>query len=112
MVPPMLLQPYIENAVKHGLVPSKRQTKKLTISVLDWKDGYTFIIEDNGVGRIASGKRTLLDDKQSLGMRIAGERIELFNLNFQPNIGVKIQDLYEGPNALGTRVTFTYQNNS
>jgi hypothetical protein len=113
MVPSMLLQPYIENAVKHGLVPSKKETKKLTISVASCQEeGYTFVIEDNGIGRVASGKRTLLDDKQSLGMRIASERIELFNINFQPSIEVKIQDLYDGSSPLGTRVTFTYQNNS
>ncbi|WAC14949.1 histidine kinase [Dyadobacter pollutisoli] len=111
MVPPMLLQPYIENAVKHGLVPSSRESKKLTITVRPYGEGFIFIVEDNGIGRKASSKRTLLDDKQSLGMRIAGERIELFNFNFQPKIQVNILDLFEGPIPFGTRVTFTYQHN-
>lgn len=110
IIPPMLLQPYVENAVKHGLVPSKNAKKKLVISILASKDGYIFTIEDNGIGRKAAGKRTLLEDQQSLGMKIAGERIELFNLSFHPVIDVSIEDLYNGQSAAGTRVTFTYKN--
>ena len=112
MIPPMLLQPYIENAVKHGLIPSKKPVKKLTISVSADDDGYTFIIEDNGIGRMASAKRTMVDDKQSLGMKIASERIALFNLNFHPFIDVFIQDLYEATGPQGTLVTFTYKTKS
>lgn len=108
IIPPMLLQPYVENAVKHGLVPSKNAKKKLIISIFASKDGYIFRIEDNGIGRKAAGKRTMLEDQKSLGMKIAEERIELFNLNFHPVIEVAIKDLYDGPNAKGTRVTFTY----
>lgn len=109
MIPPMLLQPYIENAVKHGLIPSKKSEKKLMISVSTDGEGYTFAIEDNGIGRKASGMRTMVDDKQSLGMKIASERIALFNLNFHPFIDVYVQDLYETAGPQGTLVTFTYK---
>lgn len=112
IIPPMLLQPYVENAVKHGLVPSKNKIKRLVISILASENGYVFRIQDNGIGRKAAGKRTLLEDQQGLGMKIAGERIELFNLSFRPVIGVGIEDLYDGQNATGTRVTFTYTTKS
>ncbi|WP_215240201.1 histidine kinase [Dyadobacter helix] len=112
LIPPMLLQPYVENAVKHGLIPSKKPLKKLMISISADEDGYTFIIEDNGIGRKASAQRTMVDDKQSLGMKIASERIALFNLNFHPFIDVNIEDLYESTGPRGTLVTFTYKTKS
>lgn len=109
LIPPMLLQPYIENAVKHGLIPSKKEAKRLIVSVLSAGEGYMFVIEDNGIGRKESGKRTLLDDKQSLGMKIASERIALFNFNFKPFIAVAVEDLFQSEEPQGTRVTFTYK---
>jgi len=111
MVPPMLLQPYIENAVKHGLVPSKKLVKELLVDISPEQDGYRIIVEDNGIGRDAAGFQTKLHDKQSLGMQIACERIELFNINYQPSIAVRVDDLYEQQNACGTRITFTYKEN-
>jgi hypothetical protein len=109
MVPPMLLQPYIENAVKHGLVPSKKPVKELLIDISQDGDGYRIVVEDNGIGRVAAGSQTMLDDKQSLGMQIARERIELFNINFEPVINVRIDDLYQQQSASGTRITFIYK---
>lgn len=110
MVPPMFLQPYVENAVKHGLVPSKNPLKTLQIAISPSDEGYLIVVEDNGIGRKAAGMQSTLHDKQSLGMQIAQERIELFNINFRPHIDIRIDDLYEEQHASGTRVTFTYKN--
>lgn len=109
MVPPMLLQPYVENAVKHGLVPSKKPVKQLRMDISPNQDGYCIVVEDNGIGRTAAGSQTSLHGKQSLGMQISQERIELFNINYHPVINVRIDDLYERQNACGTRITFTYK---
>ncbi|TDE18020.1 sensor histidine kinase [Dyadobacter psychrotolerans] len=109
MVPPMFLQPYVENAVKHGLVPSKKAVKELLIDISPFDDGYCIIVEDNGIGRKAASSQTMLYDKKSLGMQIARERIELFNINYQPFIDVLVEDLYEQQGACGTRITFTYK---
>lgn len=111
MIPPMLLQPYIENAVKHGLIPSKKSTKKLTICISESSDGYIFTIEDNGIGRTAAKQHVHMTDKQSLGLKIADERIVLFNRNFEPKITVSISDLYDTFEPRGTLVTFTYKLN-
>lgn len=107
MVPPMLLQPYIENAVKHGLVPSRKPLKKLSLRMQLCPAGYHIMIEDNGVGR-SLAPRSTLQGKQQLGMVIAGERIGLFNLHFQPRIYVEVEDLFEAGTPSGTRVLFTY----
>jgi hypothetical protein len=109
LVPSMLLQPYIENAIKHGLVPSSKQIKVLIISISVIEEGYCITIEDNGIGRSASRKKSILEDKQSLGMRIASERIDLFNNHFHPFIEVSIDDLFLNEIPSGTRVTFIYK---
>ena len=109
MVPPMLLQPYIENAIKHGLVPSKKPLKRLEISISKLKNGYTIVIEDNGIGRKMASTHTKLHDKQSLGMIISDERIALFNAHFQIKIKVIVSDLVENGNPAGTRITFHYK---
>jgi signal transduction histidine kinase len=107
MVPPMLLQPYIENAVKHGLVPSRKAVKELQLIISRCENGYQFIIEDNGVGRNGV-PRAILHGKQQLGMVIARERIELFNIHFTPDIKVQIEDLFEAGSPSGTRILVTY----
>lgn len=111
MVPPMLLQPYIENAVKHGLSPSKLSSKKLLVQIKRFDLGYYIIIEDNGVGRHATPRTRLKEGNQPLGMIIARERLELFNGHFKSHISVRIEDLYEHGLPGGTRILFTYYTN-
>ncbi|PWJ60572.1 7TMR-DISM extracellular protein 2 [Dyadobacter jejuensis] len=109
IVPPMLLQPYIENAIKHGLVPSNKAQKKVEIRVSTCETGYMITIEDNGVGRQTSATHSRMHDKQSLGMIISDERIALFNDHFKSKIEVTVTDLYEDELASGTRITFIYK---
>lgn len=112
LVPPMLLQPYVENAVKHGLIPSRKAVKKLCIRVSESESGYQIVIEDNGVGRASKPASMSLDGKQSLGMKISAERIQLFNQGYHPVIEVFIQDLFENDLPVGTRVLFNYKHAS
>ncbi|WP_198034461.1 histidine kinase [Dyadobacter tibetensis] len=111
IVPPMLLQPYIENAIKHGLGPSQRNPKRVEISVAHWENGYLITIEDNGIGRKMAANHNRFHEKQSLGMIISDERIALFNDHFQTNIEVSVTDLYEDTEASGTRISFIYKPN-
>ncbi|GAB3951259.1 hypothetical protein GCM10028805_31010 [Spirosoma harenae] len=88
MLPPMLLQPYVENAIWHGLMP-KEGDKKLTISAYVEDDHIVCLIEDNGVGRsfaprteghISRGQEMTKGIFESLRRRDSSAKIELIDL--------------------------------
>lgn len=88
-VPPLFLQPYLENAVWHGLM-HKDGERLLRLSAL--RDGNNLVccVDDNGIGRLKAQQarsRALRDDK-SFGLRLAGERLALSD----KKISVKIFD--------------------
>jgi LytS/YehU family sensor histidine kinase len=104
-IPTMLLQPFIENAINHGL--RYRNSKgMLQVSFID--DGrYILVkIQDNGVGRIAAEKIKSLSSKgyKSQGLQITAQRIENYNKLNQENIEYKISDLLENSENIGTLV--------
>ncbi|MCT4581675.1 MAG: histidine kinase [Flavobacteriales bacterium] len=104
-IPSMLIQPYVENAIWHGLM--NRGTKgKITISIA-LKEGVLYCtIDDNGVGRAAAAKlkaRRKIKSK-SVGMRITKDRLNI--LNEDSNINVIIEDKKDKESlATGTKVT-------
>lgn len=93
MIPPLLLQPYIENAVKHGLM-NKVGERILGLRVHRIADdSIEIIIEDNGIGReAASILRKNTPKYQSMGMNINTERVELLNLMNKSNLQIEIID--------------------
>lgn len=104
MIPSMLIQPHVENAICHGLM-HKQGKGKLSISIKG--DAYTLVctIEDDGIGRAAAA---LLKDQavkhNSMGVKITGERIRLLNTG-NGGLQTRITDLTdEAGNAAGTRV--------
>jgi PAS domain S-box-containing protein len=109
-VPSMLLQPYIENAIIHGLL-NKNGKGKLSIQIRQEASMLTCTIEDNGVGRdfaLRHGSKSKLH--KSLGMSVTEERLEIINQN--DNVSVDIIDLFEhGHTAAGTRVILKLQLN-
>jgi sensor histidine kinase YesM len=92
-VPPMIIQPFVENAIWHGLLHQEKPGQ-LTI-LLQEKSGYLEIsIDDNGVGRDAAQllkSKSLLKDK-SHGMEVTIKRIENFNAGFSIGKAVEIID--------------------
>lgn len=107
-VPHMLIQPYIENAILHGLSQSEGENLELYLSA-DLKDDYiTYIIEDNGIGRERSAKYKIQNKPyhKSVGIELTRERINIFNQQQRAEGGgVVITDLYdENNNTEGTRV--------
>ncbi|MGC1630760.1 MAG: histidine kinase [Gelidibacter sp.] len=105
-IPPLLLQPIVENAIWHGLHPSSKAEKKLTL-VFDTTDDLKVVIEDNGIGRKESAKKKKLHD--SMGTSIVEDRLSLYNHLNDHAIHLKISDLEEDGYVLGTRTTLTYE---
>jgi len=103
-IPPILIQPFLENSIWHGL-RYKEDKGKLSISIYKEDESYNYIIKicDNGIGREASAKLSS-STKKSFGIKISSERLKNFN---RSNIdGIQIHDLKttEGQ-AKGTLVT-------
>jgi sugar lactone lactonase YvrE len=77
VVPPMIIQPFIENALWHGLM-TKKGEQKLLVNIYLESNQLCIEVEDNGIGRVASEKlNTNKKDKESLGMKITKERLDL-----------------------------------
>ncbi|MGD1846331.1 MAG: histidine kinase, partial [Salibacteraceae bacterium] len=104
-VPPALFQPYLENAIWHGLQP-KTGARRLQLSCERENQQVKFTIEDNGIGRAASAERSSTNrKKRSYGMMIASRRIETWNQ--QQTHQLAIEDLHNSDgSAAGTRVVF------
>lgn len=109
-IPPMLLQPYIENAIKHGILPTGR-SGYLLIKIHKYNHGYLqCVIEDNGIGRSESIRRKKLNNHHtSLGMNITKERLLLLQQSLNREFEVDIIDLFDsdGETPQGTRVLIT-----
>lgn len=105
-IPPLLLQPIVENAIWHGLQPSLKAEKKLMI-IFDTTNDLKIIIEDNGIGRKESAKNKKLHN--SMGTTIVQDRLTLYNHLNDHTIYLQITDLEDDDRTLGTRVTLTYK---
>ncbi|GGG95154.1 histidine kinase [Pedobacter zeae] len=108
-IPPMLIQPYIENAIWHGLM-HKKQGGKISIKISQDFTAQTLniTIEDDGIGRKKAGelKSKAAEKDKSYGTLITSERIAVFNKKFNADTRVHIEDLYhENNEAAGTLVS-------
>ena len=107
-IPPMLIQPYIENAIIHGLVGYTNKKGRLIIGFQ--KISHTHIkctIEDNGIGREKARdlKRRSIKPYKSLGMQVTKERMEVISDINKVHFDEKFIDLKnERQEAIGTRV--------
>lgn len=107
-VPPLLIQPFVENAILHGFSSSQKKNLRLKISALRKGDYVIYMIEDNGIGRKESAANNALNKRnhQSLGLQITQQRIDLFNEQHKGESSVNIEDLYdEFLHPAGTKVT-------
>lgn len=105
-VPPMILQPYVENSIWHGLM-NRHEEGKLLLYIEQNNEQIHCIIHDNGIGRTAAGKIKKEADKKykSLGMRITQDRIALMNKLDFIGISTETVDLFsEEGTPIGTKV--------
>ncbi|WGH75114.1 tetratricopeptide repeat protein [Tenacibaculum tangerinum] len=106
-IPPMLLQPYIENAIWHGL-RYKKDKGRLQISMCPKNnESITILIEDDGIGREKSIEMKTKNQlkQKSKGMSTIKKRIAILNAMYQDKISVAVSNLSE--EGSGTRVELT-----
>lgn len=100
-VPPLIVQPYVENAILHGLRHKMDHPGKLSVTVTRQDECIMYVIEDNGVGR-NSVKNDLRKGSNGYGMQISSDRVRLFNK--EEIASVQIIDLETNGVPAGTRV--------
>ena len=100
-VPPLIVQPFVENAILHGLRYRKDNGGRLHIKVNRELNYIKYIIVDNGIGRNTNNKN-VQKDKISYGIDMTNERVKLFNN--EEKASVEIIDLFETGKPAGTRV--------
>lgn len=104
MIPPMLIQPFIENSLLHGLL-HKEGRKKITIT-FRLIENLICIVEDNGVGRekakeIKSRQRA---EHESFAGQAIKKRFSILSRLFKSELGYTYVDMYDGLRATGTQV--------
>ncbi len=107
-IPSLILQPFLENALWHGL-SSKDGRKRIELEVCCLNSGYiTIRIRDNGIGREEAErlKEQRVLKRKSVGIDITRERLANFSKDYQNSYALEIEDLKdEEGNATGTLVT-------
>ena len=99
LIPPMIIQPYVENAILHGLRNLKTSDGLLQVSCYRNANHLSITIEDNGIGRkgAASLKGTYPFGRSSVGMKVTHDRITVLNSLLKDNKAkVEIEDMQRG----------------
>jgi sensor histidine kinase YesM len=107
IMPPLLMQPYVENAILHGLNPMPGKGF-LSIKLRATNNFLICTIEDNGIGRVRSSeiRRTMpVNRHRSMGMKITEDRLRILNEINNSRLSVLVTDLEnENGEPTGTRV--------
>jgi sensor histidine kinase YesM len=106
MLPSLLLQPFVENAIKHG-IHGMNGEGKINVRLKQINNSIFIIIEDNGIGREEAFKLKLHKEEKHIshGTRMAFDRIEAYNKAYSKKIKATIVDLTESNGKpIGTRV--------
>ena len=104
-VPPMLIQPFIENAIWHGL-RYKEKTGHLSVKVGEEASGVIVEIKDNGIGRAKSKALKTKNQKKykSTGLENVSRRIALINELYDKNYEISVENVEEEMEDTGTLV--------
>lgn len=106
LITPMLIQPYVENAIWHGLM-NKYGDKKLTLEMSNHENGVLCTVTDNGIGRAKAFElqKENITSKKSLAHKITEDRIDIIKKIYKIDASIKIKDLLdENQDPLGTEV--------
>jgi LytS/YehU family sensor histidine kinase len=102
-IPALLIQPYVENAILHGLY-NKKEQGTLSIRIKEDNDAVLFDIEDDGIGREAAMqlRKQSFPMHKSVGIRLTEERLKLINEHHK--VSFEVSDLHNDHGPAGTRV--------
>lgn len=105
LIPALLIQPYVENAIKHGLM-HKTEYGKLEIHFMKNVGAIHISVKDDGIGRKKHAEIKKIDKKhEGLGQKITEERIEIYQKVFGDKFNILTTDLYDKENnAVGTQI--------
>ena len=104
-VPSLLVQPFVENAIWHGLAP-KQGPKRLTVHFFQVNGVVTCRVQDNGVGRT---EKAPTPGRTSLGLKLTGERLELLTERMRSQGGFRVEDMKDAQGAAsGTLVELRF----
>lgn len=101
LIPPMLTQPFIENALEHGL-KSINYKGSIKVHFYQEDDFLKVVVEDNGIGMEKGTKITNNAEHQSLATSITSERLAFLNKHNKNKINIQIENI----KPTGTRVSF------
>ena len=103
LIPPMLIQPLIENAIKHGIT-ARKEGGQITIVFQQINNSMEVVIEDNGIGRKAS-QLNQDTDKKHFGLKVVESRLKLINEIEKTEINkLEVIDLYDKGIPTGTKI--------
>jgi hypothetical protein len=111
MIPSMILQPYVENAILHGIAHREDRQGHIRVSIRSDGKYLVCTVEDNGVGRerAAQLKRKEPNPYPSRGMEMTARRIDILNRTLKEPIDAVIEDVAEeGSRGEGTRVVVRF----
>ena len=104
-VPAMIVQPFVENAILHGL-RHKKEKGRVSISFVEKDNTIMITIWDDGIGRKRAMELNSNRKRPSKGMKLTTDRIDMLNIRRKNKIAMKIEDLEdEEGNHPGTKVT-------
>lgn len=111
LIPPMILQPFVENSIWHGLLPQENGGI-LWVNIYKSAKGVVFEIEDNGIGYDVSLSKKTENSHHSQGMLITSGRLEILKKVNEQNMTIKgpFQLNGEDGKPIGTKVIMVLEN--
>ena len=110
-IPTMVLQPHIENAIRHGLKPKRKGLLNVTLRFYTNEHHLIVDIDDNGIGREASKKRSASNQLKhtSQGESLSDSKLNIFKQSTGKNSSLQIIDKFEEGLSTGTLVKLSIQ---
>jgi tetratricopeptide (TPR) repeat protein len=108
-VPPIFLQPFVENAIQHGFAKKECDQGMISIQIKQQPKSIQITITDNGQGINSASKNNRESNHQSMGMKIFKDRIHLIERKYKKTVKFEVCDLSEkNPELTGTSIKIEF----